>query len=547
MKTETVFETLCKDVYKTIGLEYTPASRGDEEEVEEVDCDIRKFIKKTKSYNINKDKLRTHYASKKLSKFIEESERKRRSAEEKESNLLGYYDAEQQVKKEGMIDFLNNLTTRAKVEKLHRDDEVYFNAAGSLVETLEELAHVTGVMKADRESYVEQQRRVDELQEKGAQSKAVHMMNQLGPVHNQLAEAFKQGNGESKLVLHQVRSSDTFSDHSSMSAQSAEHKSSIELNCQMKSIMAHIKYNPGENPANEIKPNDVMHGVGHIARTIKKNDKHFTDNIHKVDGTSEAKGTMQNELLYKAQKNSVQQDQAVEEKHHGHEDKMTMVLDSLVHKANGKEVEKQIAQAGKEEAIKEAMKSTLEDVKDFGKRLSVAHDAKDISYINMKHDAKAEKGHAAIVSSLGKNAKPAKKVLASESKTKASGMKQVTALRRASLKAASVDEFQVHVSVKKSKAKVAAPSKPSPAPFKAKPAPKTTRTSPAPATKSKTALATKTSPAPKTSPATKGKAPVSPATKAKAPGPPATKLSPASKTSTAVKGKAPISPAIKRK
>ena len=111
MKTETVFDTLCQNVYKTIGLEYKPEA-CDEEDIEEVDCEIRKFTKKTKSYNINKDKLCTHYASKKLSKFIEESERKRRDAEGK-GGLT--HDADQLHKKEQVLDFINQLTAKAKV------------------------------------------------------------------------------------------------------------------------------------------------------------------------------------------------------------------------------------------------------------------------------------------------------------------------------------------------------------------------------------------------------------------------------------------------
>ena len=31
-----------------------------------------------------------------------------------------------------------------------------------------------------------------------------------------------------------------------------------------------------------IMPTDILHGVGHIGRTTKKNDKQFAENIHHV-------------------------------------------------------------------------------------------------------------------------------------------------------------------------------------------------------------------------------------------------------------------------
>lgn len=438
MKTETVFDTLCQNVYKTIGLEYKPEA-CDEEDIEEVDCEIRKFTKKTKSYNINKDKLCTHYASKKLSKFIEESERKRRDAEGK-GGLT--HDADQLHKKEQVLDFINQLTAKAKVEKVHRDSVVGIKAGGAMVEALQELTHVTGVMKADKLSYEEQQRRVDELQSRNAQSKAVHLINQLGPVHHQLSDAFSRGNGDSKAALEHVRSDDNMSDHSAGSYDIPQ-KKSIELNCQMKGIISKVKYNPSENPADMIMPTDILHGVGHIGRTTKKNDKQFAENIHHVRKNSEAKYTMQNELLYKAQKSSVENTQKVDERGLGHERKMTLVLDSLVHKASGKEVQKQIAEAGREEALQQARRSTLDNIKDFGRRLSVAQDAKDTSYTKIKHDATSEKVHAAIVSNLGKNDSKEELKL---TKSTNPGIKKVSAVRRSSIQASlNKEDFKVHV------------------------------------------------------------------------------------------------------
>lgn len=122
MKIQTGFDKTLKEVYHILALPYPPRPIQseelqvieDEDEVDETAVQIKPFKPKFKSYNINKDELSTHRASKQLTKLIGELERKRRendSNADVDANYIKY--------KENVVNLINHLYSRAKVTIQH--------------------------------------------------------------------------------------------------------------------------------------------------------------------------------------------------------------------------------------------------------------------------------------------------------------------------------------------------------------------------------------------------------------------------------------------
>ena len=118
MKIETEFtRKLCR-IYDLLALPYPPRTLQntddpDDVEIEEVLIKIKPFNPKIKSYDIDHDSLTSHHATKQLSKFVEEAERRRRetdkpSMHEVEENYLHY--------KQNVVSFINDL---AKGDNFH--------------------------------------------------------------------------------------------------------------------------------------------------------------------------------------------------------------------------------------------------------------------------------------------------------------------------------------------------------------------------------------------------------------------------------------------
>ena len=122
MKIQTGFDKTLKEVYHILALPYPPRPIQseelqvieDEDEVDETAVQIKPFKPKFKSYNINKDEVSTHRASKQLTKLIGELERKRRendSNADVDANYIQY--------KENVVNLINHLYSRAKVTIQH--------------------------------------------------------------------------------------------------------------------------------------------------------------------------------------------------------------------------------------------------------------------------------------------------------------------------------------------------------------------------------------------------------------------------------------------
>lgn len=118
MKIETQFEKKLKEIYDLLAIPYPPKTlynsevEVDVEEIaEENSIEIKPFTPKIKPYNINKDILTCHKATKQLTKFLAEMERMRRtvaaSENKDDTNFLKY--------KENVVNFIENLSSKAKV------------------------------------------------------------------------------------------------------------------------------------------------------------------------------------------------------------------------------------------------------------------------------------------------------------------------------------------------------------------------------------------------------------------------------------------------
>ena len=117
MKINTDFDRRIKQIYEIIALPYPPKTQKTDEvddeavEIEELILDIKPFAPKVQSYNINKDLLTTHKATKQLSKFLENIERKRRANDPTDSQHPDDY-----IKyKENVVAFINTIASKAKV------------------------------------------------------------------------------------------------------------------------------------------------------------------------------------------------------------------------------------------------------------------------------------------------------------------------------------------------------------------------------------------------------------------------------------------------
>ena len=127
MKIQTGFDKTLKEVYHMLALPYPPRPiqseelqvLEDEDEVEETAIQIKPFKPKFKSYNINKDELTKHQASKQLTRSIAELERKRRETE-KNADV----DANYMKFKENVVNSVNHLSSRAKVI-VHHESKMF--------------------------------------------------------------------------------------------------------------------------------------------------------------------------------------------------------------------------------------------------------------------------------------------------------------------------------------------------------------------------------------------------------------------------------------
>lgn len=120
MKFQTDFDKRIKDVYDIIALPYPPKTINSdagalEEEFpeEETTVELKPFKQKTQSYNIHNETLTCRKATKTLSSFITECERKRRENEDKNVKGRDYL-----KQKEDVIHFINVLSEKAKVISL---------------------------------------------------------------------------------------------------------------------------------------------------------------------------------------------------------------------------------------------------------------------------------------------------------------------------------------------------------------------------------------------------------------------------------------------
>lgn len=119
MKIESTFDKTLKEVYHMLALPFPPRvvnrqhdNFEAEDEVEETAITVKPFKPKYKSYNINKDCLTSHKATKQLTRLLGELERKRREAETNheihdKTNYLKY--------KENIVRLIDHLSSRAKV------------------------------------------------------------------------------------------------------------------------------------------------------------------------------------------------------------------------------------------------------------------------------------------------------------------------------------------------------------------------------------------------------------------------------------------------
>lgn len=140
----------------------------------------------------------------------------------------------------------------------------------------------------------------------------------------------------------------------------------------------------------------MVRGGGAIGRATNHNAKQ----IKEFAANSKRKQSVHGELISNIKKKEVKKTQKVEKEKHDSEGRMTMVLDSLVHRVNGKEVEKQREREIKEDKRELARRDTLDKIKEYGMRKEVLENA-DTSYLtNTAHDAKAEAAKGQVLEKI---------------------------------------------------------------------------------------------------------------------------------------------------
>lgn len=374
MKFQTDFDKRIKDVYDIIALPYPPKTINSdagalEEEFpeEETTVELKPFKQKTQSYNIHNETLTCRKATKTLSSFITECERKRRENEDKNVKGRDYL-----KQKEDVIHFINVLSEKAKDEKTRRDSLTAAKLKETKVNMLGEMRRFSNAVQADKDQLQEQKRRVSVSIEQQGLEQMKDMVSQLAPIHEQLASAFNQTGGNTGNVLRKISS------ESLVSAPSVQRID--EVNMKMNKMMRSVTLND-ENDVPEYLEGNVVQGAGQIGRTLKKGSKTFQKQISQVAESNRRMSVVQGELLSNiANKADKKEDKKHDSKRH-HKDSMDFVLDSVVRKVQGKDVVKQKKDEIRKERQKIARQDTFEKIKDYGKRKEVLENA-DTSYVH---------------------------------------------------------------------------------------------------------------------------------------------------------------------
>lgn len=374
MKFQTDFDKRIKGVYDLIALPYPPKTINldagaleEEAPEEETTVELKPFKQKTQSYNIHQETLTSRKATKTLSSFITECERKRRENENKNVKGRDYL-----KQKEDVIQFINILSEKAKDEKTRRDSLTAAKLNKTKVDMLGEVRRFSNAVQADKDQLQEQKRRVSVSVEQQGLEQMKDMISQLAPIHEQLASAFNQTGGNTGNVLRKISS------ESLVSAPSAQRID--DVNIKMNKIMRSVTLND-ESDIPEYLEGNVVQGAGQIGRTLKKGSKAFQKTITQVAESNRRMSMVQGELLSNiANKAEKKQDKKHDHTRH-HRDSMDYVLDSVVRKVQGKDVVKQKKDEIRHERHQIARQDTIEKIKDYGKRKEVLENA-DITYVH---------------------------------------------------------------------------------------------------------------------------------------------------------------------
>ncbi|XP_063674895.1 uncharacterized protein LOC134811769 isoform X2 [Bolinopsis microptera] len=389
MKIQTGFDKTLKEVYHMLALPYPPCSIKNEEqpeiededevELEETAILVKPFKPKFKSYNINKDSLTSHRAAKQLTGLISELERKRR---ENESNKEVHNNTNYLEYKENVVNLINHLSSRAKAEKAQNDSLEEGQLKEKKKVLLSDLRRFSNALRADKQEETEQARRVIECQDNSGRRATIDMVAQLTPIHEQLTYFFQGENACANTVVRAASSGDFESLYSSDSREKV-----LETRDKMNHILDSVELSE-ENDIPRPLEGTLLKGAGKIGRSCKKGSDAFKSNMENIAENNRKKSIVHSELMVSMARNTGEKERKVAAEERKCKDRMSVVLDTMVHKVKGKEVEKLRDEERKNDEFDRARVDTIDKINDYGKRKEVLDNADTTYLTDTKHDAK---------------------------------------------------------------------------------------------------------------------------------------------------------------